>query len=587
MFDFVFRYVKKTRAGENTDYKANYSHKKVFSESEELMLSEYLLKTSGMFYGLTTLQFRRLACEFAIKNGIKVPPSWEKNGLAGIDWCSSFISRSGKLSLRKPEATSLARITSFNRSNIDLFFDNLEEIFRENELSGSAIWNLDESGCTTVHEVPRIIAEKGKKQIGQVTSRERGELVTVCGVVSAGGSALPLTFVFPRKNFRETFMNNTPEGSLGLVHPSGWMTSANFLKVLQHFVKLSHASAENKQLLIMDNHDSHLSIEGLEYARSNGVIILTLPPHTSNKTQPLDRSVFGPFKKLFSNLCNSWMLSNPAKTLTIYQIGELAGLAWDRSATPSNIKAGFRASGIWPFDRDIFTDSDFLPSEVTDRPQSDRISKDVVRPLPETPASTDPQIPHSPQNTVPTTPEQLRPYPKAPADRIDKRGGRKRGRSMIATSDCEMERIRQNVETNSKKEKGLRERNAVEADYVDEALQEAEDFRSELQTVNSETKFDLDDFVLVRFSVGSSSRCHDVFYVGCLVEIFDGDRFMVDFYRKRLAGVFDRPIVEDKMHIGREDIEAKLPSKLDQQGTARMKNRVDFSNVNFGNYYVK
>ena len=87
--------------------------------------------------------------------------------------------------------------------------------------------------------------------------------------------------------------------------------------------------------------------------------------------------------------------------------------------------------------------------------------------------------------------------------------------------------------------------------------------------------------------MGSSSRCHDVFYVGCLVEICDGDRFMVDFYRKRLAGVFDRPIVEDKMHIGRDDIEAKLPSKLDQQGTARMKNRVDFSNVNFGNYHVK
>lgn len=34
---------------------------------------------------------------------------------------------------------------------------------------------------------------------------------------------------------------------------------------------------------------------------------------------------------------------------------------------PRNIAAGFNSTGICPFNRDIFTESDYAPSEVTDR----------------------------------------------------------------------------------------------------------------------------------------------------------------------------------------------------------------------------
>ncbi|KAK4887819.1 hypothetical protein RN001_004090 [Aquatica leii] len=35
--------------------------------------------------------------------------------------------------------------------------------------------------------------------------------------------------------------------------------------------------------------------------------------------------------------------------------------------TPSNMKSGFRMTGIYPFDRHVFTSDDFLSSSVTDR----------------------------------------------------------------------------------------------------------------------------------------------------------------------------------------------------------------------------
>lgn len=64
-------------------------------------------------------------------------------------------------------------------------------------------------------------------------------------------------------------------------------------------------------------------------------------------------------------------MRNPGKTISIYNVAELLGQAFDRAMTPSNIKSGFRKTGIFPIDRHIFTDNDYMPSEVTNRPLED------------------------------------------------------------------------------------------------------------------------------------------------------------------------------------------------------------------------
>jgi hypothetical protein len=42
--------------------------------------------------------------------------------------------------------------------------------------------------------------------------------------------------------------------------------------------------------------------------------------------------------------------------------------AFDLSVTQANITAGFKKTGVWPFDATVFTDVDFESSAVTDRP---------------------------------------------------------------------------------------------------------------------------------------------------------------------------------------------------------------------------
>ncbi|KAF2900549.1 hypothetical protein ILUMI_05636 [Ignelater luminosus] len=125
---------------------------------------------------------------------------------------------------------------------------------------------------------------------------------------------------------------------------------------------MTSSTKENPTLVIMDSHESHLASEVLNIAKENGVILLKIPPHTSHKLQALDASMFGPFQNFYNAAVDSWIVRHPEQTLTIYNVAELVGQAFDKSMTPSNIKSGFKKAGIFPFDRDIFTEDEFLTS---------------------------------------------------------------------------------------------------------------------------------------------------------------------------------------------------------------------------------
>jgi hypothetical protein len=57
--------------------------------------------------------------------------------------------------------------------------------------------------------------------------------------------------------------------------------------------------------------------------------------------------------------------------MTIYDIQSIVSQSLPNALAPKNIKHGFLLTGIWPFNTEIFTDEDFLPSAVTDRPLQD------------------------------------------------------------------------------------------------------------------------------------------------------------------------------------------------------------------------
>ena len=70
------------------------------------------------------------------------------------------------------------------------------------------IYNLDETGMTPVQTPRHVLAEKSIKQVGSLTSAERGQLITLICVISATGNNIPPLLIFPRVNFKDHFIRD-------------------------------------------------------------------------------------------------------------------------------------------------------------------------------------------------------------------------------------------------------------------------------------------------------------------------------------------------------------------------------------------
>ncbi|XP_072395342.1 uncharacterized protein [Diabrotica undecimpunctata] len=206
-----------------------------------------------------------------------------------------------------------------------------------------------------------------RNSVCRKVSGERGTLVTTVLFINAAGNTIPPALVFPRVHFKSHMINLAPNGTLGLAHQLGWMTTSNFVHVMQHFIK-SGSSEKRRKLLICDNHESHLSIEAIELARANGVHILTVSPHCTHMMQPLDVGLMKPFKTYYNAAINSWLKSNPGQRFRIYHVAACVGIAHGRAMLPQSIINCFKKTGIFPVDRHIFTDDMFAASLVSERP---------------------------------------------------------------------------------------------------------------------------------------------------------------------------------------------------------------------------
>ena len=330
----------------------------------ELELKAHVLDMQRRLFGLGMRDMQKLAFDVAEKANIDHPFNKETK-IAGKDWVQSFLARH-ILSLRQPQGTSVARAVGFNKPQVQRFFDLFKEVLESHGCQPSRVWNMDETGLTTVQEPGRVIAPKGFRQVGKITSAERGVLVTLICACNAAGVFLPPMYIFPRKRMPDTLMKDAPPQAVGYANPSGWTDEELFPKWLEHFTSITNCSTENRHVVLLDGHHSHKSLQAIEYCRDHGIELITLPPHSTHKLQPLDRCYFKSLKKAFSMEADNWMVTNPGRRITIHDMAGLTGKAFLRSAVPERAINGFRTCGLWPFDPNIFTDVDFVAAEMTE-----------------------------------------------------------------------------------------------------------------------------------------------------------------------------------------------------------------------------
>lgn len=114
-----------------------------------------LLKMANIFDGCTAHQVRKVAYEYA--ESLKLPHNFNNSCMmAGRDWLEGFLKRH-RISVRKPEATSVNRVTAFNKTEVSLFYKNLEKLREIYKFVPKNIYNCDETGISTPPRVESFI----------------------------------------------------------------------------------------------------------------------------------------------------------------------------------------------------------------------------------------------------------------------------------------------------------------------------------------------------------------------------------------------------------------------------------------------
>ncbi|CAK1549453.1 unnamed protein product [Leptosia nina] len=252
--------------------------KTVFSAEQENELAEYVKSMEARLFGLTGKELRIIAYQLAQRNHIDNPFNTE-TGMAGEDWLSGFLKRHPDLAYRRPEPTSAARAMAFNRVAVDNFFTLLENVIDKHKLTPERIYNVDETGISTVPKSQsKILSTKGQKQVGCLYQQR----------------------------------------------------------------------------------------------------------------EPLDVSFMRPLSTYYSAEVKKWLRDHPGRVVTPYQVAKLFGQAYLKAATMLTAINGFRKCGVWPLDKNVFTDADFIAAETTN---TENLAKERLNvenaPSTQTPAITE------------------------------------------------------------------------------------------------------------------------------------------------------------------------------------------------------
>lgn len=384
----------------------------------EEKLAAHIIKLQKSGFPLVRKSVLRLAYQIAERLNIKTTFNPIKKK-AGKDWFCNFMRRNPRLSIRKAQGLSRDRAERLNREETADYFELLKKTLQEHNLMNKPghIFNMDETGLQLNGNPGEVIAEKGSKDVSQVTSAERGETITVVGCLNAEGMYLPPYCIMKGKNKKKEWEDGMPPGStVRMNQKSGYINGELFMDWLKtHFVP---RKPMGKVLLILDGHASHTDqYDMVNFAEINDVVLLCLPSHGTKWLQPCDRAVYKSLKSNWTDECNMFETRYPGRQIKRLQFGDLLRRAWQRSATVSNAVSAFRSTGIYPYDplaipdyayltcnplnrRDVSSSSTFSAAPIS-TPGSP--SSSFIRPL----SSSTPTMPASTSVEKPTPTKTL------------------------------------------------------------------------------------------------------------------------------------------------------------------------------------
>jgi hypothetical protein len=273
----------------------------------------------------------------------------------GRNWTYTFIKRTPILTIKLGRTYECQRRLCETPEVIESWFALVRNIINKHGILPGDMYNFDETGFQLGQISTSKVVTSVEKQGRPKRIKPTGiEWVTVIQGACADGSAIPPFIIFKGREVNYGWLDEgLPATWMFTASPKGWTSDQIGLQWIHHFAKHTKSKTiGSKRLLILDNHGSHTTPEFTSFCEDNNIVLLWMPPHTSHMLQPLDVGCFGPLKQAFSKRTQGLIRNH------IFHIDKSTFIATLYAAhidaiTSNNIRAGFRGSGLHPFDPSV------------------------------------------------------------------------------------------------------------------------------------------------------------------------------------------------------------------------------------------
>ena len=232
----------------------------VLTVDEEAALKTYMIDMANYGHPLSTEQLR---LKVALMTQERPTPFTD--GIPGRGWLRWFKKRHPDLTRRQAQGLEISRAKGLCAENVASFYTNLEELYQKYQYLADHIWNCDESGAQAGRSGGgRLWTKKGTRSVHTLLPNER-EWLTVLTCINATDLHIPGFYIFRGKRIRDNYIRFCEDGVAMAMQSEAWMTQFLFSSRISHFIQSLGSrggiSPENRHLLIVDGHNSHVTLE--------------------------------------------------------------------------------------------------------------------------------------------------------------------------------------------------------------------------------------------------------------------------------------------------------------------------------------
>jgi DDE superfamily endonuclease len=358
---------------------------------EEDVLIEYLLQMSDLGQPIRLkfipfIAFRVTRHRPTTDRPLKPP---------GRNWTKALEKRHPELIARKVKALNWNRHEKNTYGKITHWFEMIRDVLQDPAVLAENVYNMDETGVmlSMPGSVKVLVSKHDMRDYRD--ARVKRTTVTAIECISGDGRYLNPMIIWPASTHRSNWTTFPTPGWQYACSDSGYTDSKISLEWLKRIFNPETKERANKKprVLICDGFGTHETLEILEFCFENNILLCRLPSHTSHKLQPCDVAVFAALKAAYRDQVDR-LEQGGVNTIGKEHFTSLYSPARKIAFTPKNVKAGFAASGLFPFNPNRVLRSMPAPPAEPAIPRADEVKvgscrQDVEPQTPVTPVSAE------------------------------------------------------------------------------------------------------------------------------------------------------------------------------------------------------